>query len=69
MVKNLPAVQEPQVCSLGWKDPLEEEVTTHSSIPGSLSARDLCFLLGASRDIFPSKLSQEHVSIFRKETN
>ena len=33
--KNLPAVQEVQetwVRSLGWKDPLEEEMATHSSI-------------------------------------
>ena len=28
MVKNLPAVQETQVSSLGRKDPLEEEMTT-----------------------------------------
>ena len=35
MVKNLPAVQEiqeTQVQSLGWKDPLEEEMATHSNI-------------------------------------
>ena len=32
MVKNLPAVEETQVQSLGWEDPLEEEVATHSSI-------------------------------------
>ena len=35
MVKNLPAVQEmseTQVRSLGWKDPLEKEMATHSSI-------------------------------------
>ena len=32
MVKNLPAVQETQVQSLGWEDPLEKEVATHSSI-------------------------------------
>ena len=32
MVKNLPGVQETQVPSLGWKDPLEEGMTTHSSI-------------------------------------
>ena len=32
MVKNLPAVQEMQVRSLSWEDPLEEEMTTHSSI-------------------------------------
>ena len=32
MVKNLPAVQETWVQSLGWEDPLEEGMTTHSSI-------------------------------------
>ena len=32
MVKNLPALQETQVRSLGWEDPLEREVATHSSI-------------------------------------
>ena len=32
MVKNLPVMQETRVQSLGWKDPLEEEMTTHSSI-------------------------------------
>ena len=35
VVKNLPAVQEAQetrVRSLGWKDPLEEGIATHSSI-------------------------------------
>ena len=32
MVKNLPAMQETQVPSLGWKDPLEKGMATHSSI-------------------------------------
>ena len=32
MVKNLPAVQEIWVQSLVWEDPLEKEMTTHSSI-------------------------------------
>ena len=32
MVKNLPAMQETQVLSLGWEDPLEKGVATHSSI-------------------------------------
>ena len=32
MVKNLPAVQEMQVRSLGLEDPLEEEMAIHSSI-------------------------------------
>ena len=34
-VKNLPAMQNKQeirVQSLGWEDPLEEEMATHSSI-------------------------------------
>ena len=30
-VKHLPAVRETQVRSLGWEDPLEKEMTTHSS--------------------------------------
>ena len=32
MVKNLPAMQEMRVRSLGWEDPLEEGMATHSSI-------------------------------------
>ena len=32
MVKNLPAMQETWIQSLGWKDPLEEGRATHSSI-------------------------------------
>ena len=32
IVKNLPAVRETQVQSLGQEDPLEEEMATHSSI-------------------------------------
>ena len=31
-VKNPPAIQEMQVCSLGWEDPLGEETATHTSI-------------------------------------
>jgi len=31
-VKNLPAMQEIQVQSLGQKDPLEKRMATHSSI-------------------------------------
>ena len=32
MVKNLPAIQETQVQSLGREDPLEKEMATHSNI-------------------------------------
>ena len=31
-IKNLPAIQETQVRSLGWEDPLEKEMATH--LPG-----------------------------------
>ena len=51
MVKNLPAMQETQVQSLGWEDPLEKEMATHSSIlawripwtekPGGLQSMEL----------------------------
>ena len=32
MLKNLPAMHETWVRSLGWEDPLEEGMATHSSI-------------------------------------
>ena len=32
IVKNLSAMRETWVQSLGWKDPLEKEMATHSSI-------------------------------------
>ena len=32
MVKNLPAMRETHVPSLGWIDPLEKGMATHSSI-------------------------------------
>ena len=32
LVKNLPAMQETWIRSLGWKDPLEKGTDTHSSI-------------------------------------
>ena len=34
MVKNLPAMQETWVGSLGWEDPLEKGMATQSSILG-----------------------------------
>ena len=51
LVKNPPAMQETWVPSLGWEDPLEKEMATHSSIlawripwtegPGGLQSRGL----------------------------
>ena len=32
VVKNLLAMQETRVQSLGWEDPLEKEMATHSSV-------------------------------------
>ena len=32
MVQNLPTMRETWVQSLGWEDPLEEDMATHSSI-------------------------------------
>ena len=50
MVKNPPAMQETQILSLSWEDPLEEDMVTHSSIlaleipwteePGGLQSMD-----------------------------
>ena len=34
LVKNLPAMQETWVQSLGWKDPLEKGQATYSSVLG-----------------------------------
>ena len=51
LVKNLPAVQEIRVRFLGWEDPLEKEMATHSSMlawripwaeePGGLQSMEL----------------------------
>ena len=51
MVKNLPTMWETWVGSLGWEDPLEKEMATHSSVvawripwteePGGLQALEL----------------------------
>ena len=51
MVKNMPAMQEVQVLSLGWEDPLEKGMATHSRIlarriprteqPGGLQSKGL----------------------------
>ena len=51
MVKNLPAKQETWIQSLGWEDPLEKVMATHSSIlawriprteePGGLQSMEL----------------------------
>ena len=45
MIKNLPSMQETQVQSLGWEDPLKKGMVTHSSV---LAWRVPIFLPGKS---------------------
>ena len=33
MIKHLPAMRENWVQFLGWEDPLEKEIATHSIVP------------------------------------
>ena len=40
MVKSLPAMQESWVQSLGWEDPLEKGMATHSSTLGLENSMD-----------------------------
>ena len=57
-VKNLPAMQETQetqVRSLGWEDPLEEEMATHSSIPPEKSHGQI-ILVGYSPKVAKSRI-------------
>ena len=35
VVKNLPAMQETQIRSLGWEDPLEKGIPTPVFLPGA----------------------------------
>ena len=48
LVKNLPAMQETWVPSLGWEDPLEKGKATHSSYSGLENSMD-CIDHGVAR--------------------
>ena len=48
LVKNLPAMQETWVQSLGWEDPLQKEKPTHSNILAWRLAMD-CILHGVAK--------------------
>ena len=41
VVKNPPAIQETWVQSLGWEDPLEKVMATHSSSPWGCKESDM----------------------------
>ena len=32
MINNLPSMQETHILAMGWEDPLEKELATHSNI-------------------------------------
>ena len=67
LVKNLPAMQETWVQFLGWEDPLEKEMATHSSIlawripwteePGKLQS------IGSQESDKSSQLKRENVRL------
>ena len=70
MVKKLPVMQKTRFQSLGWEDPLEEGMTTHSSIlawrtpwtedPGGLQS------VGSQGSDTTEHLSTEHMSLIKK---
>ena len=48
MVKHLPEVRETQVLSLGWEDPPEEGMATHSQYSGLENSMD-CVVHGVAK--------------------
>ena len=73
LVKNLPAVQETQVRSLGWEDPLEKEMAIHSSTlawkiswtvePGGLQRVGVAEL-GTTERLTLTHLNSLHLTLF-----
>ena len=55
-VKNLPAMRETWVQSLGWEDPLEKGMATHSSISGLENSMD-CIAHGVAKSWTQQQLS------------
>ena len=76
MVKNLPAMQETQVQSLGWEDPLEKGMVTHFSIlawriprtdgPGRLQSKGLQRVRPDSATTFSLQERNGNVSISKR---
>ena len=59
-VKNPPTVQETWVQSLGWEDPLEEEMASHSSI--------LAWRIPTDRGAQPGRKESETTEPLTEET-
>ena len=77
-IKHLPAMQETRVQSLGWEDPLEKEMATHTSIlawripwteePGGLPSIGSQRVRQKTNTLYFSGLSQTAM-IFMGKTN
>ena len=73
IVKNLPAMQETWVRSLGWEDPLEKGMATHSSNFAYIYTTErystikrknaICSNMGGSRIIILNKANQTKANI------
>ena len=59
MAKNLPAMQESQVRSLGWEDPLEKGIATHFSILGASLVAQVVKNLPAVQETWVQSLGQK----------
>ena len=51
LVKNLPAMRETWVWSLGWEDPLGEGKATHTSILSALKTSKGCIVHGVANNL------------------
>ena len=59
LVKNLPAVWETWVRSLGWEDPLEKGKATHSSILAWKIPWAVCIVHGVAESDTTERVSLE----------
>ena len=66
IVKNLPAMQETWVQSLGWEDPLEEGMATHSSILAWWIPRDRGALRATVHGVAKSRTLLKYAGPFWK---
>ena len=60
LVKNLPAMRETWVSSLGWEDPLEKGRATHCSILSGLENSMNCVVHGVAKSW--TQLSNFHIT-------
>ena len=69
MVKNLPAMQETQVRSLGQKDPLEKDMATHSSILALENPMDFGAWWGIVDVVAESDITEQLTHTYRQYQN